>query len=110
MPGKDLEELTKAAVSVRALYDAATERKCGRAWNHEEIMLGFMGDVGELSTLVQGKSGVRPRDDLDAALGHELADCLWSILVLAHEYGINLESEFLATMRELTQKLDRGES
>lgn len=43
-------------------------------------MLGFLGDVGDLAKLVQGKAGVRPRPDLDEALAHELADCLWSVL------------------------------
>lgn len=31
-------------------------------------MLGFLGDVGDLATLVQGKEGVRPRDELDGVL------------------------------------------
>ncbi len=33
-------------------------------------MLGFLGDVGDLAKLVQGKEGVRPRDDLDEAFAH----------------------------------------
>ena len=28
-------------------------------------------------------------------LGHEMADCLWSLLVLAKEYEIDLENEFM---------------
>ena len=58
-------------------------QRYGRAWTTEEIMLGFLGDVGDLAKLVQGKAGVRPRDDLDEALAHELADCLWCVFTLA---------------------------
>ena len=51
--------------------------------------------------LVQGKAGVRPRDDLDEALAHELADCLWSVLSLADAYDVDLEASFTSTMQEL---------
>ena len=68
-------------------------------------MLGFLGDVGDLAKLVHGKAGVRPRDDLDEALAHELADCLWSVLTLADRYGVDLESSFLTTMDDLEEHL-----
>jgi NTP pyrophosphatase (non-canonical NTP hydrolase) len=61
--------------------------------------------VGDLAKLVQGKAGVRPRDDLDSALAHELADCLWCVLTLADAYGIDLESAFDDTMDSLSQHL-----
>ncbi|MER5664198.1 MazG nucleotide pyrophosphohydrolase domain-containing protein [Streptomyces mirabilis] len=35
------------------------------------------------------------------ALEHELADCLWSVLILAHRYDIDLEAAFRRTMAEL---------
>ena len=48
---------------------------------------------------MQGKAGVRPRADLDEALAHELADCLWSVMSLADAYGVDLEAAFGRTMR-----------
>ena len=69
-------------------------------------MLGFLGDVGDLAKLVQGKEGVRPREGLDEALAHELADCLWSVMVLADAYNVDLETAFTTTMRELNDHLD----
>lgn len=66
-------------------------------------MLGFVGDVGDLAKLVQGKAGVRPTPDLDEKLAHELADCLWCVLTLADEYGIDLESAFVRTMATLAR-------
>lgn len=64
-------------------------------------MQGFVVDVGDLMKLVMAKSGIRYVDAVDKKLGHELADCLWSILVLSKMYGIDLQKEFLATMDEL---------
>jgi NTP pyrophosphatase (non-canonical NTP hydrolase) len=104
----DLRELHHQAREVRRRYAQEEARRYGRSWTREEIMLGFLGDVGDLAKLVQGKAGVRPRADLDAALAHELADCLWSVLTLADCYGVDLEAAFTDTMRELTEHLDRS--
>ncbi|MCC2313192.1 MazG nucleotide pyrophosphohydrolase domain-containing protein [Cellulomonas xiejunii] len=103
--GDDLAALQRRAVAVRELYARADVTRYGRTWTTEEIMLGFVGDVGDLAKLVQGKEGVRPRADLDDALAHELADCLWSVLVLADAYGVDLPAAFSTTMDELTAHL-----
>ena len=101
----DFAHMQEQARTVRARYAEVEAERYGRSWTTEEIMLGFLGDVGDLAKLVQGKAGVRPRDDLDKALAHELADCLWCVLTLADEYGVDLEASFAATMRELSDAL-----
>ncbi|TDU84332.1 MazG-like nucleotide pyrophosphohydrolase family protein [Kribbella voronezhensis] len=97
--------MVQSAREVRQKYAGFEERRYGRSWTREELMLGFLGDVGDLAKLVQGKEGVRPRDDLDEAFAHELADCLWSVIVLADAYQVDLESAFSRTMRELKGQL-----
>src|SRR6478609_10687616 len=105
MAGMDFDEMRARARGVREQYAAMETARYGRAWSREEIMLGFLGDVGDLAKLVQGKEGVRPRDDLDEALAHELADCLWSILTLADAYDVDLAAAFTTTMDELDEVL-----
>ena len=102
----DFSELQELARGVRKRYAAIEHERYGRSWTREEIMLGFLGDVGDLSKLVQGKEGVRPRDDLDEAFAHELADCLWCLMTLADSYGVDLEDAFVSTMKELSRNLD----
>ena len=68
-------------------------------------MLGFVTDVGELSELVVSKAGMRSIDDVDAKLRHELADCLWSVLILADVYNVDLEKEFADTMAKLEMRI-----
>lgn len=102
----EFSEMQEQARAVRRRYAQEEARQYGRSWTPEEFMLGFLGDVGDLAKLVQGKAGVRPREDLDQALAHELADCLWSVLVLADTYGVDLETAFTGTMRELMDYLD----
>jgi NTP pyrophosphatase (non-canonical NTP hydrolase) len=104
MSRMEMSELQAMAKDVRTKYAAMETQRYGRAWTTEEIMLGFLGDVGDLAKLVQGKAGVRPRDDLDEALAHELADCLWCVFTLSDAYEVDLEAAFTRTMTEL----DRG--
>ena len=101
----DFDEMRVRARGVREQYAAMETARYGRQWSREEIMLGFLGDVGDLAKLVQGKEGVRPRADLDEALAHELADCLWCVITLADAYGVDLESAFADAMQSLSESL-----
>jgi NTP pyrophosphatase (non-canonical NTP hydrolase) len=93
----ELSDLQARAVEIAARYDDS-HRAAGREpWGTGELALGFVGDVGDLVKLVMAVDGRREIPDARARLGHELADCLWSVLVLADRYGVDLPSEF-ATM------------
>ena len=99
----ELKEATASARELRELYGALEAKRHGRPWSIEEIALGFMGDVGDLAKLVQAASGVREIPDLRARLAHELADCLWSVLVLADRLDVDIERAFQETMLHLKQ-------
>jgi NTP pyrophosphatase (non-canonical NTP hydrolase) len=101
----EFADLVERALAVRRTYAALERERFGREWTGEELMLGFVKDVGDLASLVQAKEGVREATDLDAALAHELADCLWSLIVLAERYGVDLERAFAATMDGLEADL-----
>lgn len=100
----DIEQLHTMAVEVHDLYDELNSRR-GRLWTREEFMLGMMGDVGDLAKLVMAAEGAREMPGGRAALEHELADCLWSVLILAHRYEVDLPAAFTRTMRELTASI-----
>lgn len=101
----DLAQLSARALQIRQSFAAHEQRHAGRVWTREEIMQGFVGDVGDLMKLVMAKAGTRPIADTDRKLAHELSDCLWSVLVLAKLYDVDLEKEFLNTMDEIERKL-----
>lgn len=94
-------DLQKAALHLNGLYEELEIKRWGRIWTPQELALGFMGDVGDLAKLVQAHVGVRDIDDCKAKLGHELSDCLWSIIVLADKCGIDLQAEFARNTQEL---------
>ncbi|MCE7986244.1 MAG: nucleotide pyrophosphohydrolase [Caldilinea sp. CFX5] len=100
-----LQELAHRAITIRAQYAAMERSRYGRSWTNEEIMLGFVGDVGDLAKLVMAQEGIRAIPDAKAKLAHELADCLWSVLVLADHYQIDLEQAFLHTMADIEDSL-----
>ncbi|MER6567494.1 MazG nucleotide pyrophosphohydrolase domain-containing protein [Streptomyces sp. NPDC001093] len=104
----DLDELKHQALRIHTLYDRHNQRERGRTWTRTDFMLGFMGDVGDLAKLVMAEEGTRAMPGGRAALEHELADCLWSVIVLAHLYGADLEHAFTRTMAELEEKLTKG--
>jgi hypothetical protein len=54
-----LSQRQARACELQDLYFELHERGCGRWWNTEETMLGFIGDVGDLAKLVLAADGVR---------------------------------------------------
>lgn len=102
----DLKELQKRAVEIRDKYDTLNQQKRGVTWNEQQLMAGFVGDVGDLSKIIMAKHGLREMEDIDQKLAHELSDCLWSILVLASKYEIDLTNEFQKTMNDLDVRID----
>lgn len=100
------EELVKRAVEISNKYDELNKVKRNTRWNEQDIMAGFVGDVGDLSKIIMAKHDLREMDDIDSKLAHELSDCLWSILVLASKYKIDLQTEFMKTMDQLELKIN----
>jgi NTP pyrophosphatase (non-canonical NTP hydrolase) len=100
-----LAELSRRALEIRSRYAATESAHGGKPWSRSELAQGFAGDVGVLMKLVMAKDGRRAGPpDLDARLAHELADCLWSVLVLADACGVDLEAAFATTMNEIEAK------
>jgi len=95
-------DLEKSALQLNELYEQLENKRWGRVWSTQELALGFMGDVGDLAKLIQAHVGVRTIDDHKSKLGHELSDCLWSILVLANKCGIDLQAELVRNTVEIS--------
>lgn len=102
----NFNELQKRAIEIRDKYDKLNKQKRGVTWDEQQLMAGFVGDVGDLSKIIMAKHGLRAMEDIDQKLAHELSDCLWSVLVLANKYNIDLIKEFQKTMAELDDRID----
>lgn len=103
----EYKEILKKALSVREKFSRYEIKNNGKEWTREQILQGFIVDVGDLVKLCMAKDGHRHIENVDQKLSHELSDCLWSILILSQKYNIDLESSFIDTMNELTDILDK---
>ena len=101
----ELAQLAERAMEIHQQYAEMEAARYGRAWSLEELALGLVGDVGDLSKLLMAHVGVRSIPDVEQKLAHELSDCLWSVLVLSQKVGVDLESAFLRTMDDLESHL-----
>jgi hypothetical protein len=105
------KEINDLALKIRAKYKEYEIKRNGKPWNNEQIMQGFIVDAGDLMKIVMAKENVRDLWDhyqLDEKLAHELSDCLWSLLVLANIYNINLEKKFVENMKKLEEKIEKN--
>ena len=101
----ELRDLQKKAEEIAATYRERSKRGGHAPWGTAEYAQGFVGDVGDLMKLIMAKNHLRDVEDVDRKLAHELADCLWSVIIIAKELDINLEQAFLQTMQELEKRI-----
>jgi NTP pyrophosphatase (non-canonical NTP hydrolase) len=101
----EFQNLIDEALTVRKMYEEKEKQLYRSAWTIEEIALGFVGDVGDLAKLILAENGRRNITDSKEKLEHELADCLWSIIVLSKLHDVNLEISFIKTMEGLKNHL-----
>ncbi|MET9403893.1 phosphotransferase [Kitasatospora sp. NPDC002965] len=105
----DWDGLVAAARDVRRLYDETNRRTLGRTWDLADFTLGFVGDVGDLAKLVMAYQGHRADVPADRErIAHELSDCLFSLLVIAEETGIDLGAGFADDMTALAARIGGG--
>jgi NTP pyrophosphatase (non-canonical NTP hydrolase) len=101
----DFQEITKRAMQVRGLYEEKEKELYGSPRTSEEIALGFAGDASNLEKLIGAENGKRKILNSRAMLEHQLANCLWSVVVLSNIYGVDLEKSFFIEMDRLETHL-----
>lgn len=101
----ELRELTDRAVEMRKRFRRLEEAKYGRPWSVQEVAIGLASDVGDVLRLVMAVTGRRDIANAEARLPGEMADCLWSLLVIAEELQIDLEKAFLDTIAEISSQI-----
>ena len=97
----DLIKLQDRAMEIRRRYDELEKKRDGQPWSGLQLANGFKKDVSNLIELLEAKNIDQKK------LNHELADCLWSVLVIARKTGVDIERAFWTTMLELDDRLDK---
>jgi NTP pyrophosphatase (non-canonical NTP hydrolase) len=101
----EFQKVIDRAMEVRRQIEAKEIQLYGSSWTREEVALGFVGDVGDLAKLISAENGRRIIPNSKEKMEHELADCLWSVIVLSNLHGVDLEKSFFETMDHLEKRL-----
>lgn len=108
---RSFQDLNTQALKVRDHYAELQKANGQKVWDAKDRMAGFVGDVGMLSKLIMAKYDLRKvNGDVDEQLEHEISDCLWSVMVIADELGIDLEKSFSETMKGLHERIEKEKS
>lgn len=106
----ELGEAVAEALRIRGQFAIYERQQFGREWSLSDLVAGLATDVGDLARLVASKQGLRPTpENLEAALAHEVADCLWAVFVIAANVGVDVPTAFASGMRELEAWLTNHE-
>ncbi len=106
----DIRTLQDQAIKIRQLYNKLNQKDGHGSWGAKDYAMGLVGDVGDLMKIIMAKENMRRMENVDSKLEHELSDCLWSLLILASNYGVDLEASFNQTMRELEARVNKAMS
>lgn len=102
----EFSESLERVKKIKQAYNVLNRTEGYKTWSANEYLQAFQGDVGDLAKLVLAQRGYAfSQKDVDTKLARELADCLWSILVLADELGIDIESDFGKMLTRLESKI-----
>ena len=96
----DIKILEQRALEVRRRYDQLNRKNGGQPWDAKKLANGFKKDVADLIEIVQSRALDQKK------LNHELADCLWSVLVIARKMDVDIERAFWTAMLDLDNRLD----
>jgi NTP pyrophosphatase (non-canonical NTP hydrolase) len=96
----DIIKLQDRAMEIRRRYNDLEKKRGSQPWDALKLANGFKKDVSDLIEIIEKRN-------LDQKmLNHELADCLWSVLVIAKKLDVDIERAFWTTMLELDNRID----
>jgi NTP pyrophosphatase (non-canonical NTP hydrolase) len=102
----DFQDLIAHAKNIKESYAVLNRQENARIWTANEYAQGLIGDIGDLNKLLMAKHGYRFADiDVDRKIEQELADCIWSLIMLADELEIDLEGVFRRRLDQLQDKI-----
>ena len=101
----EFREIIRETKKIKRKYERLAINKNEDLWDAKDYVQGFAGDVGDLAKYISLKFSKRKTKDIDNKIKHELADCMWSIIAIADELGINLEREYKINLEYVAQRL-----
>lgn len=89
----------------------AISKKFPRQWDKKTRFVDLVEEIGEIANALLVEDRQKPKRVLHPgnSLADSLSDTLYDLLILAHQYGINLEKEYSAMLERLEKRIEGGE-
>ncbi len=102
----DILDYSERVKKIKLAYNVLNRSEGYKSWGVTEYLQVFQGDVGDLAKLILASRGFAfSQKDVEVKIARELADCLWSVLVLADELDVNIQQEFNKMLLRLEDKI-----
>lgn len=100
-----LKQLTAKTIVVNKKF------KNWRKWDKKTRFINLVEEIGEIANAILVEEGKKPKRTLfkGNSLIDALCDTLYDLLVLAHQYGVDLEKEYLKMLKKLERRIKSGE-
>lgn len=101
----DLKKLTDKTIRVNKKF------KNWQKWDLKTRFVDLIEEIGELANAILTKEkakGSKPGWQKEG-FKDSLCDVLYDLLILAHEQGVDLEKEYLKMLKDLEERIKRGE-
>ncbi len=106
MTFKQLNERTQR---LKRDYDNLRRKQGEKPWMSTDYAEALVGDIGDLMKLIVRRRRKGAGKDVDRDIAKELSDCLYMIVALSQELGIDLEKEYEVNLEFLEQQLKEKE-
>jgi len=73
-------------------------------WTIYQWLTDLTEEIGEVAQAVKGVEGLKTRKFTKEELGKEISDALYSLIVIANKYDINLEEFFEKKIKEYGER------
>jgi len=99
----NLKQLTNKTIKI--------SKQFSRKWNKNYRFIDLVEEIGEIANAILVKEKQKSKQTLhkDNSLKDALADTLYDLIMLSHQYNINLEKEYLAMLKRLEARIQSGE-
>ena len=81
----------------------------GKPWDIYQRFNDLVEEVGELANAIQVKEGWKSKKRAKADLVNSICDVLYSIILVADHYKIDLDKEYPKVLKEIEGRINKGD-
>jgi len=86
----------------------AVARKFPKQWSPPIRFIDLVEEVGELANALLGEWKEKPPSGIKSEVEDSLCDILYDLLLLAHDFDIDLKKSYLKMLEDLDKRIEAG--